>query len=87
MGDPGSRLWIFDTLPAEVSQSFELVDFQEEIKPLPPVVFTLDDAIRLACNYNPDLQAAQQRVCIADALLERARSEFYPPWASRKHTA
>ncbi len=78
MGDPGSRLWIFDTLPAEVSQSFELVDFQEEIKPLPPVVFTLDDAIRLACAHNPDLQAARQRVCIADALLQRARSEFYP---------
>ena len=49
----------------------------EEIPPAQPV-FTLDDAVCLAYRHNPDLQAAQQRICIADALLQRARSEFYP---------
>ena len=50
-----------------------------EVIPLPAeVTFSLDDAIRLAINQNPDLRAALQRIRIADAILLRARSEFFP---------
>ena len=39
---------------------------------------TLQDAIQAAIRCNPDLRAAEQRTQIADAILARARSEFYP---------
>jgi outer membrane protein len=40
--------------------------------------FALQDAIRLALANNPDLDAAERRIAFAEALLDRARSEFYP---------
>ena len=39
---------------------------------------TLQDAIQTAVRCNPDLRAAEERTRIADAILARARSEFYP---------
>ena len=39
---------------------------------------TLQDAIQAAISCNPDLRAAEQRTQLADAILARARSEFYP---------
>lgn len=39
---------------------------------------TLQDAIDMAVRCNPDLRAAEQRVQLADAILARARSDFYP---------
>ena len=39
---------------------------------------TLQDAIQAAIRCNPDLRAAEHRTQIADAILARARSEFYP---------
>ena len=39
---------------------------------------TLDDAIRIALRSNPDLRSAEERISLADAILARARSEFYP---------
>ncbi len=39
---------------------------------------TLQGAIQAAIHCNPDLRAAEQRTQIADAILARARSEFYP---------
>ena len=51
----------------------------EEIAPgIAASVFTLADAIRLAAGSNPDLQTAEQRIGIANAILTRARAEFYP---------
>ncbi|MFC1597087.1 TolC family protein [Planctomycetota bacterium] len=40
--------------------------------------FTLADAIQLAFDSSPDLRSAEERTRIADAILARARSEFYP---------
>jgi outer membrane protein len=39
---------------------------------------TLADAVQLAFDNNPDLRSAEERIRLADALLARARSEFYP---------
>jgi len=39
---------------------------------------TLQEAIHTAMRCNPDLQAAEHRAGLADAILARARSEFYP---------
>jgi outer membrane protein TolC len=38
----------------------------------------LADAVQLALDNNPDLRSAEERIRLADALLARARSEFYP---------
>jgi outer membrane protein len=76
--EPGSRLRILGAASAETSPASGPVRLPEEVPSPQPAVFTLDDAIRLAFAYNPDLQAAQQRIRIADAILLRARSEFYP---------
>jgi outer membrane protein len=47
--------------------------------PVPEIAsFTLSEAIQLAFANNPDLDAAERRIAFADALLARARSEFYP---------
>ncbi len=51
--------------------------------PSPPpaadvAVLSLDDAIAAAIGCSPDLRAAEQQVEVADAVLARARSEFYP---------
>ncbi len=43
-----------------------------------PSVLTLQDAIQTALRCNPDLRAAESRTQIADAVLARARSEFFP---------
>jgi len=40
--------------------------------------FTLREAIQLAFTCNPDLRSAEERTRTADAILARARSEFYP---------
>ncbi len=57
-------------IPASMPRGVVLAD--------PPSVFTLEDAIRLAAVSNPDLNSAEQRICVASAILARARAEFYP---------
>jgi outer membrane protein TolC len=42
---------------------------------------SLEEAIRLAFEANPDLRAASERTQIAEATLARARAEFYPTLA------
>src|SRR5262249_38666224 len=39
---------------------------------------TLFEAIKLARESNPDLEAATHRTQLADAILQQARAEFYP---------
>jgi outer membrane protein TolC len=41
-------------------------------------VLTLEDALRLAFDANPDLVSAAEQVTAADAALARARADFYP---------
>jgi outer membrane protein len=41
----------------------------------------LQDAIQLAFTRNPDLRSAEEQTRLADAVLARARSEFYPQLA------
>jgi outer membrane protein len=53
-----------DQLPAETLSS------------LPEL--TLDDVIRATLNANPDLVTASEQIGRAEAILERARREFYP---------
>ncbi len=59
---------------------------QDVAEPLTPTAalpadarfLTLQDAIQTAMRCNPDLRVAEQRAQIADAVLARARAEFYP---------
>ncbi len=39
---------------------------------------TLEELIRLALDHNPDLESARYRVARAEAMLARARAEFFP---------
>ncbi len=43
-----------------------------------PAAFTLQEAFQAALAANPDLQAARERTRIAEAVLARARAEYYP---------
>ena len=46
--------------------------------PLTDAPLTLDEAIQLMFDANPDLESATAQMAAADAALERARAEFYP---------
>jgi outer membrane protein TolC len=43
-----------------------------------PAGFTLNEAFQAALAANPDLQAARERTRIAEAVLARARADYYP---------
>ncbi len=48
------------------------------VEAVPPAPFTLEEAIGLLFDANPDLASATAQMAAADAALARARSEFYP---------
>src|SRR4051812_9697206 len=53
------------------------------VEPLPPGPLTLDQAIFLALERNPDLRAAAERIGAAEAHVTVAASAFYPQFGAR----
>jgi TolC family type I secretion outer membrane protein len=52
-------------------------------KPLPTTPVSLEEAVALAFERNPDLRAAAERIAIADAHVEEATAAFYPQIGAR----
>jgi len=53
------------------------------VEPLPSGLVTLDQAISLALERNPDLRAAAERIGVAEAHVSEAASAFYPQLDAR----
>jgi outer membrane protein TolC len=56
---------------------------RREVEPLPSGPVTLDQAISLSLERNPDLRAAAERIGVAEAQVSEAVSAFYPQLDAR----